>query len=102
MNHLFAFYCRDGENAPALRERLLKEHLDHVERNIDKFAVAGPLKNDGETIGSLLVIKAADEAEARVIFESDPYFHAGVWQAIRVEEFKAVAGDWVGGTAWKN
>ncbi len=98
---LFCFYCQDGEHAPKLRERLLTEHLAHVEANIDDYAVAGPLKRGEQTIGSMLVIKAADEAEARAKFEADPYFHAGVWQSIRTSEFLGVAGDWVGGAAWK-
>ncbi len=91
---LYAFYCRDGENGPALRERFRSKHMAHVEAHIDDYAVAGPLINDGEPTGSLLVIRAADEAEARVKFEADPYFNAGVWQSIRTSEFRALAGDW--------
>ncbi len=99
---LYAFYCRDGEKAPELRERLLGEHLAHVETHIDDYAIAGPLKKEGQTVGSLLVIKADSDAEARAKFEADPYFAAGVWQSIRTQEFLGVAGDWVGGAAWKN
>jgi len=98
---LYAFHCRDGERGEELRGRLLADHLAHVEANITRYAVAGPLKQDGVTVGSLLVIKADDEAGARAIFEADPYFRAGVWQAIRADEFLGVAGDWVGGAAWK-
>ncbi|AOL24728.1 hypothetical protein Ga0102493_11598 [Erythrobacter litoralis] len=98
---LYAFYCRDGEQGEALRSRLLEDHLSHVEAHIGDYAVAGPLRQDGATVGSLLVIKAEDEVGARAIFEADPYFRAGVWQAIRADEFMAVAGDWVGGAAWK-
>lgn len=97
---LFAFHCRDGERSPKLRETFLQRHLDHVEANIDLYAVAGPLKDGDETVGSLLVIRADDMAQARAFFETDPYFDAGVWQAIRVSEFIAVAGDWVGGVNW--
>lgn len=98
---LFAFYCRDGEGAPILRERLLAAHLTHVEAHITHYALAGPLKEKGEIVGSLLVIQGDDEAQARTRFEADPYFSAGVWQSIRVSEFRGVAGDWVGGVAWK-
>jgi len=98
----YAFYCRDGEKGAELRERDLHAHLAHVEANIDDYAIAGPLTRDGATVGSLLVIKADDEAQARAKFEADPYFAAGVWQSIRSEEFLGVAGDWVGGAAWKN
>jgi len=98
---LFAFYCRDGENSASLRERLLAGHLAHIEGNIEKFAIAGPLKDGEDTVGSLVVIKAEDEAEARSIFQGDPYYEAGVWQSIHVDHFLGVAGDWVGGVAWK-
>ncbi len=98
---LFAFYCRYGENCVTLRERLLADHLAHIEANIDDYAIAGPLKDGEETVGSLVVIKAEDEAEARAKFEADPYYAAGVWQSIRANHFLGVAGDWVGGVAWK-
>lgn len=99
---LFAFHCSDGEYAPALREKFLQAHLDHVAAHIERYAVAGPLKRGEETVGSLLVIRADDEQDARAFFETDPYFDAGVWQAIRVSEFRAVAGDWVGGVTWRD
>ncbi len=98
---LFAFYCRDGEGGPVLRERLLSDHLAHIEAHIEDYAVAGPLLQDDKPVGSLLIIKATDEAGARAKFEADPYFIGGVWQSIRVSPFKGVAGDWVGGAAWK-
>ena len=98
---LFAFYCRDGENGAVLRERHLAAHLAYVEANLEAYAVAGPLKKAGDAVGSLLVIKGDDEPAARALFEGDPYFNAGVWQSIRVSTFLAVAGDWVGGAAWK-
>ena len=98
---LFAFYCRDGANGASLRERLLADHLAHIEANIDDYAVAGPLKDGDRTIGSLVVLKAENEAEARAKFEADPYFAAGVWESVTHSHFLGVAGDWVGGVAWK-
>ncbi len=99
---LFAFLCRDGENGKTLRERLLEDHLAYIESVMEKIAVAGPLKDGDTTVGSLLIIKAENEAEARKTFEGDPYFAAGVWHSIRVDHFLGVAGDWVGGAAWKD
>ncbi|MDJ0977647.1 MAG: YciI family protein [Erythrobacter sp.] len=98
---LYAFYCRDGEAGPQLREKVLQDHLAHIEAHIEDYAVAGPLKQGDTTIGSLLVINADDEAEARAKFEADPYFTAGVWKSINATAFHGVAGDWVGGAAWK-
>lgn len=99
---LFAFYCRDGDGAAALREQHLAAHLDHVEAHIADYAIAGPLKDGEETIGSMLVIKADTQADAQRKFEADPYFSAGIWFSISASEFRGVAGDWVGGAAWKN
>lgn len=98
---LFAFRCLDATGSAPAREAALAEHLAHVEAHIEDYAVAGPLKEGERTIGSLLVIKARDAAEARLRLKADPYFAAGVWANISCEEFRAVAGDWVGGAAWK-
>lgn len=98
---LFAIFCRDAENSATLREKLLADHLAHIETHIEDYAVAGPLKEGGETVGSMLVVKAEDKAEARTIFEGDPYFGGGVWKSVEIHQFLGVAGDWVGGVAWK-
>ena len=98
---LFAFYCLDCAMSEALRAKLLHVHLAHIEAHIDEYAVAGPLKDGERTIGSLVIIKAEDEAEARAKFESDPYFAGGVWETVHSSQFLGVAGDWVGGVAWK-
>jgi len=98
---LFALRCLDSEGSAPAREAALADHLAHVEAHIGDYAVAGPLKEGERTIGSLLVIKAGDAAEARLRLEADPYFAAGVWASITCEEFRAVAGDWAGGATWK-
>lgn len=98
---LFAYFCLDAANSEALRASVLEAHLAHIEAHIEDYAVAGPLKDGDRTIGSLVVIKAENETEARAKFEADPYFAAGVWQTINSSRFLGVAGDWVGGIAWK-
>lgn len=98
---LFAFRCIDSAGSAPLRAAALAAHLAHIEAHIDRYAVAGPLKEGERTVGSLLIIKAGDPVEARTRLEADPYFGAGVWATITCEEFRAVAGDWVGGATWK-
>ncbi len=97
---LFAIYCRDGAGGAKLRQTYFAEHLANVEAAIDSIAVAGPLKEGEKTVGSLFIVKAEDKAAARAIVEADPYFAAGVWGAIDIDEFFGVAGDWVGGKTW--
>ncbi|MCX9147983.1 YciI family protein [Erythrobacter sp. WG] len=98
---LFAFHCRDHAGSAALRAEALAAHLAHIEAHMDHYAVAGPLKEGDATVGSLLVIRAEDAAEAKARFAADPYVSAGVWESITCDEFRAVAGEWVGGAAWK-
>jgi len=99
---LFLCLCEDASEGPQLRARELAAHLAHVESHMERYAVAGPLKRDGQTIGSTLIVKADGKADARAFLERDPYAKAGVWQSIRIDEFAAVAGEWVGGAAWND
>lgn len=100
---LYCIHAIDGLEGAEIRPRLIGAHLAHVETNIDRYFVAGPLKNaGGQTIGSMLVVEAADEADARAFLDQDPYAGAGLWSQIHVAAFAAVAGTSVGGAAWKN
>ncbi|MEP3049927.1 MAG: YciI family protein [Erythrobacter sp.] len=87
---MFCFHCRDGENGAALRKIHRDAHLAHVANNQQDYAMAGPLERGGQVVGSLLILNGEDEADARAKFERDPYFAAGVWQAIRVDAFNLV------------
>ena len=101
MSKFYAIVARDKPGAAAVRMERLKQHLAHIEEHLDRLAVAGPLRDeDGAFVGSLLIVKADSEAEARALLEADPYFQAGIWADITVCAFGAVAGDWVGGKTW--
>lgn len=86
-----------GQKRLATREA----HFAHIEATLSNALVAGPLRDEeGTTVGSLLIIKAASAAEARAHLEADPYFDAGIWSDIRITEFVPAAGDWIGGKIW--
>ena len=91
---LYCFYCRDGEHGAIFREHTQQALLDHFAEHGKHFAVAGPLYKGDAIVGSLLIIKAADEDEARERLEAIPLFDAGVWQSIRADRFDARFGDW--------
>ncbi len=98
----YAIITRDRPGAAKTRMEKLKEHLAHVEAHIDRLAVAGPLRDAaGAFLGSLLIVKAESEADARALIEADPYFKADIWSDVDIGAFGAVAGDWVGGKAWQ-
>ncbi|MEP3422267.1 MAG: hypothetical protein ABJN35_11070 [Erythrobacter sp.] len=91
---LFAFYCRDGEHGEVFREHSQEALLEHFEEHARDFVVAGPLAKGDKIVGSLLVIKGSDEADARAKLEAVPYFSMGVWQSIRADEFRPLFGEW--------
>lgn len=95
-------YDRPGAGPKAERQRLLAVHLAHIEAVMDRLLVAGPLTDEsGVAIGSLLVIDMPDEAAARAFMAADPYAGAAIWGRVEYRRFRAAAGHWVGGAAWK-
>jgi len=97
----FIIICRDGPEAPALRQQHLQEHLAFVESNIERIMVAGPLADaEGNFTGSVYVVATASAAAAEEFIASDPYDVAGVWQQVEIKAFEPVAGQWVGGVTW--
>lgn len=97
----FAIHCLDAANSAEPRRQHLKAHLAYVETIRDRLRVGGPLvDHNGEMIGSLIILAAADEEEAKAILESDPYCRAGIWKDVRIDRFRPVAGSWVGGKSW--
>ncbi len=101
MSGTYAVIAWDAPGSGALRDTTRDAHFAHFEKNIDKFLIAGPLKNaDGSFAGSLVVVKAGSEAEAEEILRSDPYYIAGVWDRWEIKAFTPAAGDWIGGKIW--
>jgi uncharacterized protein len=97
----YAAWCRDGPDAPRLRDEHLAAHLAHVEANMDKLLLAGPLKDEsGAYAGSLIVFGVDSADEAWALMQADPYHRAGVWAEVRIERFLPVAGTLIGGRAW--
>jgi uncharacterized protein len=100
MSH-FAVIAWDVPDSAAIRDAARGAHFAHIERIVDRVAVAGPLKGaDGAIIGSLVVLDVANVADAEAVLRADPYFSAGVWDRWAIHPFVAAAGEWVGGKIW--
>jgi uncharacterized protein YciI len=99
---LYAIHALDGPGGAEKRSANLAAHLAHVEAQIDRYFVAGPLKDAaGAPIGSLLVVEAANEADARTFLAEDPYAGVQLWDQVHLSAFAAAAGSSVGGVTWK-
>ncbi len=87
----FVLLCRDKPDSLALRMETRPAHLEYFQTYGNKLHLAGPmLDSKGDPIGSLLIIEAADEGEARAIAAEDPYNKAGLFADVGVIPFKTV------------
>lgn len=79
----------------------MQAHLAWIERHEERYLVAGPAMDaHGAIHSSVLVVRGADEADARALIEGDPYHCAGVWARVDLTPFRAVCGVAVGGVTW--
>lgn len=86
---LYVIIGRDGPNAKELRPRIRPQHLEHLGAydSAGRLRLAGPL-TDGS--GSLIVIEADSDDDARAIADSDPYTRAGVFESVEIHPFRQV------------
>lgn len=87
---LFALICRDKPDALQTRQDNRAAHLEFLKTG--QIFVAGPLIEEGEMRGSLVVIEAADLTAAKDWTAGDPYAAAGLFESVQISEWKKVIG----------
>lgn len=86
---LFATICTDKPASLDLRLSVRPDHLKHLESLGDALKAAGPFTNDdGQPVGSLVIIDAETRAAATAIAEADPYAKAGLFASVEVRPWK--------------
>ena len=88
---LFAVICRDKPGALKTRLDTREAHLGFI-RDSGIVRMAGPLIEQGQMCGSLLVVEADDLAAAQDWAAKDPYKAAGLFGSTEVVEWKKVIG----------
>ena len=88
---LFAVICRDKPGALQTRLDTREAHLAHI-RDSGIVRMAGPLIEDGEMRGSLVIVEAEDLTGAQDWAANDPYGHAGLFDSVQLTEWKKVIG----------
>ncbi|TJZ90450.1 YciI family protein [Paracoccus gahaiensis] len=88
---LFAVICRDKPGALQTRLDTRDAHLAHI-RDSGIVAMAGPLIEEGEMAGSLVILDAPDLAAAQAWATADPYKAAGLFATTQITEWKKVIG----------
>ena len=88
----FTIITKDKEGALQVRLDTREAHLAYI-KNTGVVEMAGPFLNeDGQMHGSLIVLDVADRAAAVAWAENDPYAKAGLFEKVRIEEWKKVIG----------
>ena len=78
-----------AKNSVALRMEIRPEHLKHLDSLGDALLLAGPFLNDnGEGVGSIVVIEAGSLDEAREMFGRDPFVTRGLFDTISIKPWK--------------
>jgi uncharacterized protein YciI len=91
----YILIAHDKPDGLPIRKATRAAHLAYWEQDIGAALLfGGPLLGaDGNPFGSILVVDAPSEAEARTIFEADPYVGAGLFEMTNVSAFRHVFQD---------
>ena len=85
---LFAIIAQDQPNGVEHRMAVRPTHLEHLNTLGDKMVFAGPFLDENEKpSGSLMVIEAADLAEAQTMAAADPFAKEKVFASYEVKRW---------------
>ena len=88
----FAIITKDKDGALQIRLDTREAHLAYI-KDTGVVEMAGPFINEaGEMHGSMIILDVADRAAAMAWAENDPYAQAGLFEKVRIEEWKKVIG----------
>lgn len=87
----FALTCLDKPDSLQIRLDNRPAHLEFLNGS-GKVAFAGPFIEAEKPVGSLVVIEAADLAEAEAFAAADPYAVAGLFASVTIREWRKVIG----------
>lgn len=94
---LFIIRADDKPGALSRRLEIRPAHLDYLQSKKDLIKVAGAvLDENGDPMGSMLVVDVADKAEAEAFAKADPFAIQGVFASFTVTPYRAALGAWLG------
>jgi uncharacterized protein len=95
----FLVTAKDGTDDDAIerRKRVRPTHLEAIAPLVEDghVLVGGAILNDdGDMIGSMLLVEFPDRSGVDAWLERDPYVTGDVWRDIDVRPFRAAVGSW--------
>jgi uncharacterized protein YciI len=88
---LVALICQDKPDHLQTRLDTRAAHLEYI-RETGVVSMAGPMIENGEMCGSLIILDVADIEAGRSWAASDPYAKAGLFKSVQIIEWKKVIG----------
>jgi uncharacterized protein YciI len=88
----FILIAHDKAGGLPLRMSTRPAHLTYCEQELGpKLLLAGPMLDvAGNPAGSVMIVEAADEAEAKALLAKDPYALAGLFGQTSLSGFRTV------------
>jgi uncharacterized protein YciI len=91
---LFAISAIDKPDSFGLRAATRETHVGYLDSIVAQMLVAGPVLNaDGQSIGSLLIVEAENQAAAEAFAAADPYAKAGLFASVTIRPYRLVYKD---------
>ena len=91
---LFAISNIDKADSSALRAATREIHLGYLDSIVTQLVLAGPVLNaEGQSVGSLLIVEAENQAAAEAFAAADPYARAGLFESITIRPYRLVYKD---------
>lgn len=89
---LFVIYCKDKPGALDTRMATRPTHLDYLNA-AGVVKAAGPLLSDeGNPVGSMLIVEAEDRAAVQNFVDNDPYTLAGIFESVAIDGWRVGVG----------
>jgi uncharacterized protein YciI len=73
-----------------LRDRLLMEHVDYLDRNVDRLLAAGGLVSDDNKTAeaALYILAVEDRAQAQQFVDDEPFVRGGLIEKITITRWR--------------
>jgi uncharacterized protein len=92
--HFVVLFEDDPNIGRDVRQELMPQHLEFLERNAARVRAAGPLvEPDGHSAGGLWMLDAADAQEVDRLIREDPFWSTGLRKSVRVLTWRRVFAD---------
>ena len=94
MLFMVAAFDKPGMLETRLQHR--PEHLDYLDGLGERVKMGGAMLNDdGQPLGSLLIIEADDRKAIEALVAADPFAKAGVFERVDIRPWRASVGSWL-------